>query len=215
MSSIRKKNMEPYNLQSLVEALLFVSEKPLTAAEISRLYESSPKEISEAVEALGKEYQAQNRGLRIIAVAGGYQMCTAPEFAELIRTFHSQRFSQRLSNAALEVLAIIAYKQPVTKMEIEALRGVNIDKMMKNLLKARLIKMSGRKEIPGRPFLYGTTREFLEFFGLRSLKDLPKSDDELLGKNQPSSPEVSPAEAPSHNENEEEEDESQSETVAG
>lgn len=206
--------MEPYNLKSLVEALLFVCEKPLTIGEIGKLYEAPAKEITEAIESLAQEYQDQGRGLRIIAVAGGYQMCSAPEFAELIRTFHSQRFSQRLSGAALEVLAIIAYKQPVTKMEIEALRGVNIDKMMKNLLKARLIKISGRKEIPGRPFLYGTTKEFLEFFGLRSLKDLPKSDEELTGK-APASTSAEGASAETPAQNQEEEHESQSETVAG
>lgn len=172
--------MEPYELKALIESLLFMSEKPVTVSEIGKAFESTPAKVTEAVESLAREYQEQARGIRILSVAGGYQMCTAPEHAEMIKKFHSFRFSQRLSSASLEVLAIVAYKQPVAKAEIEAIRGVNIDKMMKNLLKARLIKIAGRKEIPGRPFLYGTTKEFLEFFGLRSLKDLPKTDDEVL-----------------------------------
>lgn len=202
--------MVPFNLKSLIEALLFISEKPLTASEISKIFEITPREITDTVEALSGEYQEQKRGLRILPVAGGYQMCTAPEFAESIKKFHTHRFSQRLSGAALEVLAIIAYKQPITKAEVEALRGVNIDKMMKNLLKARLIKLCGRKEVPGKPFLYGTTREFLEFFGLRSLKDLPKSDEEFLEKPAGAAePEAAPQETKQEDGNE-----ARSETIA-
>jgi len=180
------------------------------------VFESTPAKVTEAVEALGREYQEQSRGIRILPVAGGYQMCTAPEHAEMIKKFHSFRFSQRLSSASLEVLAIVAYKQPVTKAEIEAIRGVNIDKMMKNLLKARLIKIAGRKDIPGRPFLYGTTKEFLEFFGLRSLKDLPKTDDEALsGSTEPIEAPKSKADVAREDMTSIEEERNESEAVTG
>lgn len=169
--------MQPFNLKSLIEALLFISEKPVSVSELEKIFDQPAGLITEAIERLAEEYVQQGKGLRILSVAGGYQMCTAPEYTEWIKKFYTYRFSQRLSSASLEALAIIAYKQPITKMEVEAIRGVNMDKIMKNLLRARLIKMSGRKAGPGRPFLYGTTREFLEFFGLRSLKDLPKPDE--------------------------------------
>jgi len=172
--------MQSFNLKALIESLLFISEKPVSVSELEKIFDQPASRITEAIEHLVEEYVQQARGLRILGVAGGYQMCTAPEYAEWIKKFYTYRFSQRLSSASLEALAIIAYKQPITKMEVEAIRGVNMDKIMKNLLRSRLIKMSGRKAGPGRPFLYGTTREFLEFFGLRSLKDLPKPDEGAL-----------------------------------
>ncbi len=169
--------MPSFNLKSLIEALLFISEKPVSVSEMEKVFEQPAGTITEKIECLMREYVQQERGLRILSVAGGYQLCTAPEHAEWIKKFYHYRFSQRLSAASLEALAIIAYKQPITKMEVEAIRGVNMDKIMKNLLKSRLIKIGGRKAGPGRPFLYGTTREFLEFFGLRSLKDLPAPEE--------------------------------------
>jgi len=170
--------MEENNLKSAVEALIFASDKPATIEQIKKVL-SLPDSgsVRKIIEELKAEYESQNRGLRIIEIAGGFQMIASTVFSPFLKKLYKYRFSDKLSKPALESLAIIAYKQPLTKSEIESLRNVNVDGVMKSLLDKNLIRICGRKKIPGRPFVFGTTRLFLEHFGLKSLDDLPKMDD--------------------------------------
>ncbi len=166
------------SLKSVVEAFLFASEKPLTIEQIKKALDNmNGSEIKSALEELKNDYQEANRGIRIIEIAEGYQMATPETFAPFLKKlFNKGRHTERLSKAALETLAIIAYRQPVTKMEIESLRSVNVDGVISSLMDKMLVRIAGRKKAPGRPHVFGTTRQFLEHFGLRSLKDLPDFD---------------------------------------
>ncbi|MCM8819744.1 MAG: SMC-Scp complex subunit ScpB [Candidatus Omnitrophica bacterium] len=170
--------------KTIIESLLFVNEKPLTVEEISEILDLDKDVIKENIEMLMKEYNERESGICIIKVAGGYQMCSHPDNEIWIKKMYYQRYKQKLSTAALETLAIIAYKQPITRLEIEAIRGVNIDGVIHHLLNLGLIKTAGRKEVVGRPFLYVTTRKFLEYFGLNSLSELPKLEEFLADSNQ-------------------------------
>ncbi|MDP2924575.1 MAG: SMC-Scp complex subunit ScpB [Candidatus Omnitrophota bacterium] len=165
------------NIKSIIESLLFVNERPMELAELCEIINIEKKEIENALEELITEYGQRNCGICIVKVAGGYQMCSAPANEPWIKEMYRERGKQKLSVASLETLAIIAYKQPITRMEIESIRGVNIDGVAKHLTDLGLIKIEGRKEVPGRPFLYITTRKFLEYFGLNTLKDLPRLED--------------------------------------
>ncbi|MFH1281317.1 MAG: SMC-Scp complex subunit ScpB [Candidatus Omnitrophota bacterium] len=170
--------MEENNLKSALEALIFASEKPITIEQIKKvLGDLDTVGINKIIAELKIEYEAQNRGMRIIEIAGGFQMITNSNFAPFLKKLFRNRYSEKLSKPALESLAIIAYKQPLTKAQIESLRNVNVDGVMKSLLDKNLIRICGRKKIPGRPFVFGTTRECLEHFGLKSLQDLPKMED--------------------------------------
>lgn len=170
--------MEENNLKSAVEALIFASERPITLEQIKKvLGVADNASVNKIIEELKSEYEAQNRGIRVVEVAGGFQMATRAVFAPFLKKLFKNRYSDKLSRQALESLAIIAYKQPLTKAEIESLRNVNVDGVMKSLVEKNLIRICGRKKIPGRPFVFGTTREFLEHFGLKSLQDLPKIED--------------------------------------
>ena len=170
--------MSQDNVKSVIEALLFASEKPLTIEQARNVLDNlEPNEIRKVLEELKSEYEQANRGIRIAEVAGGFQMMTAPTFAPFLKKLYKGRHTERLSKPALETLAIIAYKQPVTKLEIESLRNVNIDGVMNNLLDKYLIRIAGRKKAPGRPYVFGTTRQFLEYFGLKSLEELPKMEE--------------------------------------
>lgn len=170
--------MEENNLKSAVEALIFASERPITSEQIKKVLGNADTEcVNKAIGELKAEYIAQNRGLRVIEIAGGFQMITCTDFAPFLKKLFKNRYSDKLSKPALESLAIIAYKQPLTKAEIESLRNVNVDGVMKSLLDKNLIRISGRKKVPGRPFVFGTTRQFLEHFGLKSLQELPKIED--------------------------------------
>lgn len=170
--------MEDNNLKSAVEALIFASEKPITTDQIKKvLGDLDASSINKIIAELKNEYETQNRGIRIIEIAGGFQMITSSNFAPFLKKLFKNRYSDKLSKPALESLAIIAYKQPLTKAEIESLRNVNVDGVIKSLVDKNLIRICGRKKIPGRPFVFGTTREFLEHFGLKSLQDLPKMED--------------------------------------
>jgi len=170
--------MEENNLKSAVEALIFASERPVTLEQLKKVLGNPESgELRKIVDGLKEEYEAQNRGFRVVEIAGGFQMITASSFAPFLKKLYKDRSVDKLSKPALESLAIIAYKQPLTKSEIESLRNVNVDGVMKNLLEKNLIRISGRKKIPGRPFVFGTTRQFLEHFGLKSLDDLPKFED--------------------------------------
>jgi segregation and condensation protein B len=166
------------NRKSVVEALLLASEKPLTIEQIRSVLDNSDAgEIRKLIEEMKAEYEQSNRGIRIAEIAGGFQMITAPGFAPFLKKLFKGRHTERLSKPALETLAIIAYKQPLTRAEIELLRNVNVDGVMKSLLDKNLIRICGRKKAAGRPCVYGTTRQFMEHFGLKSLDDLPKMED--------------------------------------
>ncbi len=169
--------MEMERLKLVLESLLFINETPIETSELSQILEVGKKELEKALEELSSQYQARHSGICIVKVAGGYQMCTSSESEPWVKKMYRERGKQKLSTAALETLAIIAYKQPITRIEIEGIRGVNIDGVVRNLTDLGLIKISGRKEVVGRPFLYITTRKFLEYFGINSLKDLPKLED--------------------------------------
>jgi segregation and condensation protein B len=164
-------------VKSIIESLFFINEKSVKIDELIQIIEIDKKDIEAAMDELIIEYDQRDCGLCIVKVAGGYQMCTAAENEPWIKKMYRERSKQKLSVAALETLAIIAYKQPVTRMEIEAIRGVNVDGVMRHLLNLGLIKTGGRKEVVGRPFLYITTRKFLEYFGLNTVKDLPRIED--------------------------------------
>jgi len=165
-------------LASVVEALLFVSDKPLTLEQIrSALDNMGTSDIRRVIEELNSGYEGSNRGIRISEIAGGFQMITASWVAPFLKKLYKQRHVERLSRPALETLAIIAYKQPVTKSEISSLRNVSIDGVIATLLDKELIRVAGRKKAPGRPRVYGTTRQFLERFGLKSLEDLPRIEN--------------------------------------
>ncbi len=170
--------MEGNNLKPALEALIFASDKPVTIEQLKKVLGIPDAPVlRKAIDDLRSEYEAQGRGLRIIEIAGGFQMIASTEFSSFLKKLFKNRLSEKLSKPALESLAIIAYKQPLTKSEIESLRNVNVDGVMKSLLEKDLIRICGRKKIPGRPFVFGTTRIFLEHFGLKSLDDLPKMDD--------------------------------------
>jgi segregation and condensation protein B len=165
--------MEALEKKSLIESLLFVSGEPVTLAALKDITELPEPEIKELIEELMAEYKGKNGGLQVIEIANGYQMTTNPAYASWIKKLKTTNTSNKLSMPALETLAIIAYNQPIIKAEIEQIRGVNSDGVIKTLLDRRLIKIMGRKEVPGKPLLYGTTREFLQYFGLKDLTDLP------------------------------------------
>ena len=166
------------NRKSAIEALLLASEKPLTLEQIRLALDSADSsEVAKLIEEMKSEYVAENRGIRIAEIAGGFQMITAAQFAPFLKKLFKDRHTERLSKPALETLAIIAYKQPLTRNEVELLRNVNVDGVMKSLLDKNLIRISGRKKSPGRPCVYGTTRQFMEHFGLKSLQDLPKIEE--------------------------------------
>jgi segregation and condensation protein B len=169
--------MEDSEKRSVLEVLLFLSGEPITFATIRDVIDFPEPEIKMLMDELIMQYRERNGGLFIAEIANGYQMVTNPEFSEWVIKFKSTQLSSKLSMPALETLSIIAYKQPLIKAEIEQLRGVNSDSAIRTLLERRLIKVIGRKEAPGRPFLYGTTREFLQYFGLKDLTELPTIKD--------------------------------------
>jgi segregation and condensation protein B len=164
--------------KGVIEAILFVSDKPVTVEQFKQvLPEVAPSEIERTARLVQDDYAQRVGGMTVVEVAGGYQMLSNPSYASFIRNFYKTRTKEKLSRPSLETLAIIAYKQPVSRADIEIVRGVNSDGVMAHLLSKALVKIVGRKEVPGRPFLYGTTKEFLEYFGLKSLEDLPKLEE--------------------------------------
>ena len=170
-------------LKAIVEALIFASPEPVTMKMIYKLLSEEPKEdVLAAVRALAADYE-QRPGLQVVEVAGGYQIVTRPELHEWVRRLFHERSTQKLTVQGLETLAVIAYKQPVTTAEISDIRGVNTSGVLSTLLERHLIKIVGRKNVVGRPFLYSTTKEFLIRFGLNDLTDLPNVEDmaEALG----------------------------------
>jgi segregation and condensation protein B len=172
------------HLKAIVEALIFASPEPLARKTLYKLLEGEPREdIDSALEAVRTDYDAP-RGLQLVEVAGGYQIVTRPELHEWVRKLFHDRTTQKLSVQALETLAVIAYKQPVTAAEIAEIRGVSSSGgVLSTLVERKLIKTVGRKAVVGRPFMYATTREFLDRFGLSDLTDLPKVEElsDVLG----------------------------------
>jgi segregation and condensation protein B len=174
-------------VRATVEALIFASPEPITPKRLCRLLSEEPKEdVLAAIDSLKADYE--NRpGLQMVEVAGGYQIVTRPELNEWVRRLFHENSTSKLTVAGLETLAVIAYKQPITALEIGEIRGVNTSGVLSTLLERHLIKIAGRKNVVGRPFVYATTKEFLIRFGLKDLSDLPKIEDmaEALGFDPP------------------------------
>ncbi len=164
-------------LKSICEALIFVADEPISAQTISQITGESPQVVSAAIEKLADEYRERGSGLQIRQIAGGWEITTRPEYHEYIRAFLKTKPSAKLSVAALETLAVIAYKQPVTVAEILEIRGVQSASAIKTLLEKKLIVAKGRKDTVGKPMTYGTSKEFLIQFGLKDLSELPSIDD--------------------------------------
>lgn len=160
------------HLKGHVEALLFAAGDPVPAEKLATLLDIDEMSAFSLIDQLRMDMESESRGLAIVEVAGGYQLCTKPELAAVVEKLATVQDS-RLSPAALETLSIIAFRQPVTKPEMEAIRGVKVDGVVNTLLERRLIREMGRKDVIGRPILYGTTDEFLKCFGLKGLNELP------------------------------------------
>lgn len=165
--------------EAIIEALLFSTDVPLSAARLSQMSGfGDVVEVRRTIDVLNERYEATHSSFRVHTVAKGYQLLTLPEYNHWLQKLHKVRAESRLSPAALETLAVVAYKQPVLRAEIEAIRGVAAGDMLVRLRDMNLVRIVGRAEEIGRPLLYGTTNRFLEVFGMESLKDLPKADKE-------------------------------------
>ncbi|MEK6645114.1 MAG: SMC-Scp complex subunit ScpB [Candidatus Firestonebacteria bacterium] len=180
--------MEMIKVKGVIEALLFVSDKPLSAEKMLEILKDdvNKKDIIGLIEELNAEYSKENRSFRIQEIGQGYIVSTISEYADWIKKLYKSKIIPRLSKPALETLSIIAYRQPITRLEIEGVRGVNVGGVLQTLLERNLIKIRGRKEGLGRPLLYGTTNEFLQYFGLKDLTELPRIEelsDVLAGGN--------------------------------
>ena len=170
--------MDRAQIKNIIEAMLFVSDKPLFLSEIKSVLEGpDANEIKEVIAELAGEFETQARALRVKEIAGGYQIVTDPVLAPWLKKLYKTAGSDRLSGPSLETLAIIAYKQPASKPEIEAIRGVNVDGVLKTLVEKNLVRILGRRETVGRPIIYGTTQDFLQYFGLNSLEELPRLEE--------------------------------------
>ena len=166
------------HIKGVVESLLFVNEKPVTLDQIKKVLDTANNaDIKKVLSELQCDYEDRKCGIMIVEIAGGYQMMSNPIYASYLRSFYKTKHKEKLSKPALESMAIIAYKQPVTRSDIEVIRCVNSDGVVVHLLNKDLIKVIGRKDVPGRPFVYGTTKQFLEYFGLKSLDDLPTLEE--------------------------------------
>jgi len=184
----RAAKLDTSKIKVVAEALLFVSDKPVKVTEIMRVLMDSCSVSRHAVVAALEELKVDNiqsqRSFRLVEIAGGFQLRTLPEFAPYITRFLSGQERTRLSRAALETLAIVAYRQPVTRSQVESIRGVDVGGILKMLLERSLIKITGRTDSPGRPFIYATTALFLEHFALNSLSDLPGAGELAPGEPQ-------------------------------
>ncbi len=169
--------MPPPNLQAALEALLFSSDQPLSLSLLSESLDAPPDEVAAALLRLGTEYAARGAGVELREIAGGHLLVTHPEQAEWVGRMLRGKKKMRLSRAGLETMAIIAYKQPVTKSEVEAIRGVDSSAVLATLLERNLVTIRGRSKVVGRPLLYGTTQEFLDYFGLKDLAELPRPEE--------------------------------------
>jgi segregation and condensation protein B len=164
-------------VETVVEAVLFASDEPLSEARLASIVETSVKQVRQCIENLNGKYRTNNNAFRIEQIAGGYQMLTLSPYNYWLKKLLRARSDSKLSPAAVETLAIIAYKQPVMRADIEVVRGVATGEVIRTLCYKGLVKIVGRAEVLGRPMLYGTTKKFLETFGLNTLKDLPKIEE--------------------------------------
>ncbi|MCY2927791.1 MAG: SMC-Scp complex subunit ScpB [Planctomycetota bacterium] len=165
-------------LDARVEAVLFASDSALNAAKLGNVVAvKSKRAVAAAVDRLNRRYDETGSAFRIENIAGGYQMLTRPEFQEVVRQFYHQKADNKLTQAAMETLAIVAYRQPIIRADVESIRGVACGEVLRGLMERQLVKIVGRAEILGRPMLYGTTRRFLEVFGLNSIEDLPNAEE--------------------------------------
>ena len=166
--------MDEAELKAILETLLFISHGPVTVDRLVATLEGATKaEVKQALRCLQQDYDTAGRGLQVVEVAGGFQVVTRPEYAPWIKRLERSKPAPKLSRSALESLAVIAYRQPIVRAEIEKIRGVETSSVLKTLLERKLVRIVGRKDEPGRPILYGTTRYFLQHFGLRDLSELP------------------------------------------
>jgi segregation and condensation protein B len=162
---------------ALMEALLLSTHHPLTAGRLAELLDlDTTKPVRKAIKALNEQYETGGRAFRVEQVAGGFQILTLPEFGDVLKKLHQKDADAKLTKAALETLAIIAYKQPILRADVEAIRGCACGETIRSLMEKHLVKIAGRAEEPGRPILYGTTKRFLELFGLNNLRDLPQPE---------------------------------------
>ena len=172
------ENKSPDEVKRMVEALLFAVQEPISVRKISEIIEGTEaKEIREVIQQLREEYDTHDRVFQIEEIANGFQLLSRPEYHEWISKIRKKSGESKLSQQALETLSIIAYKQPIIRADIEAIRGVQSGQMIRTLVEKSLVKITGRDEVLGRPLLYGTTTKFLDHFGLKSIKDLPKVED--------------------------------------
>jgi segregation and condensation protein B len=164
-------------VESVVEAVLFASDESLSPQRLADIVGTNVRQVRRHIDDLNEKYKVHNNAFRIEQIAGGYQMLTLSAYSHWLKKLIRARDDSKLSQPALETLAIIAYKQPIMRADIEAIRGVAAGEMIRNLMYKGLVKITGRAEVLGRPLLYGTTKKFLEIFGLNSLKDLPKAEE--------------------------------------
>ncbi|MCK8825724.1 SMC-Scp complex subunit ScpB [Fuchsiella alkaliacetigena] len=165
------------NKKALVEALLFMAAEPIEVAEISKVSDLTAVEIEEALEQLEQDYQDHNRGMELIQIGEGFRLQTKPQYATYVEELYQPEVEKSLTPASLETLTIVAYKQPVTRAEIEDIRGVNVEKALRTLQKKDLVTKLGRKDTIGNPIIYGTSDKFLEYFGLEDLSQLPEPEE--------------------------------------
>ncbi len=169
-----KELLESGEVKQIIENLLFITDRPLKPSRIAEVVEHiSSKRVLEIIHELAKEYENTGRAVRILEIGGGYQMCTKPEYGRWVRKLYNEKMTTRLSNAALETLAMVAYKQPVTRAEMEMIRGVDVAAPLERLLERGLVRVMGKRDTIGRPMVYGTTDEFLRLFGLNKISELP------------------------------------------
>ena len=172
------ENKSPDEVKRIVEALLFAVQEPISVRKICEVVEDvEAKETREVIQQLREEYDTHDRVFQIEEIANGFQLLSRPEYHEWISKIRKKSGESKLSQQALETLSIIAYKQPIIRADIEAIRGVQSGQMIRTLIEKGLVKITGRDEVLGRPLLYGTTTKFLDHFGLKSIKDLPKVED--------------------------------------
>ena len=167
------------NLKQTLEAILFTCDEPINPAKLKDVCggEPKPEEIKEALAQLKAEYDQTARAFSLEEIAGGYQVLTRPQYADILSNLKKAKVDRKLSVAALETLAIIAYKQPIKGVDVEAIRGAQSGELIRALMERNLVKIAGRDEVPGSPLLYGTTKDFLDVFGMKSMEDLPRPEE--------------------------------------
>lgn len=175
-SEEQEKSDEQLQKQKL-EALLFTSPEPLQLRDFKKVVDLHGKRIKSLIQELNEEYRAADRAFEIKEIAEGFQMLTRPAFEDMLSDFYGKEEDHSLSQAAMETLSIVAYEQPITRSELESIRGVQSGQLLRNLMDQGFLKIKGRKDTPGRPILYGTSKQFLEVFGLSSLDELPEPDE--------------------------------------